>query len=40
MRGAWVTFAKDPANGLKSYQGGWYIFSLFIAQLPNLHSTY
>jgi carboxylesterase type B len=39
MRGAWATFAKDPANGLKSYQGGWYISSLFIAQLRNLHST-
>lgn len=23
MRGAWAAFAKDPANGLKNYQGGW-----------------
>jgi carboxylesterase type B len=23
MMGAWATFAKDPANGLESYQGGW-----------------
>ena len=23
MRGAWAAFAKDPVNGLNSYQGGW-----------------
>lgn len=23
MRGAWAAFAKDPANGLSNYQGGW-----------------
>jgi cholinesterase len=23
MRGAWAAFAKDPANGLNSYRGGW-----------------
>jgi cholinesterase len=23
MRGAWAAFAKDPVNGLKTYQGGW-----------------
>jgi cholinesterase len=22
-RGAWAVFAKDPANGLDNYQGGW-----------------
>ena len=23
MRGAWAAFAKDPVNGLKTYEGGW-----------------
>ena len=23
IRGAWAAFAKDPVNGLSSYQGGW-----------------
>lgn len=23
MRGAWTAFAKDPVNGLNTYQGGW-----------------
>jgi cholinesterase len=23
IQGAWTTFAKDPVNGLKSYEGGW-----------------
>jgi cholinesterase len=23
IRGAWAAFAKDPVNGLNSYQGGW-----------------
>jgi hypothetical protein len=23
MRGAWTAFAKDPANGLLRYEGGW-----------------
>jgi cholinesterase len=23
LRGAWAAFAKDPANGLKTYGGGW-----------------
>lgn len=27
IQGAWVAFARDPANGLKSYGGGWPTFS-------------
>ena len=26
MRGAWTTFAKDPANGLTTYEGGWPLY--------------
>jgi cholinesterase len=28
MGGAWAAFAKDPVNGLGTYQGGWYVFSM------------
>jgi cholinesterase len=27
MRGAWAAFAKDPVNGLNSYQGGWPMYN-------------
>jgi len=27
MRGAWAAFAKDPVNGLTSYQGGWPMYN-------------
>lgn len=27
VQGAWVTFAKDPVNGLGSYEGGWPLYN-------------
>ncbi|KAH8653152.1 Alpha/Beta hydrolase protein [Tricladium varicosporioides] len=26
IQGAWTTFAKDPVNGLKTYEGGWPVY--------------
>lgn len=26
LRGAWTTFAKDPVNGLTTYEGGWPLY--------------
>jgi carboxylesterase type B len=27
LQGAWTTFAKDPVNGLKTYEGGWPLYN-------------
>lgn len=26
LQGAWITFAKDPVNGLTTYDGGWPLY--------------
>ena len=27
MQGAWAAFAKDPVNGLMTYEGGWPLYN-------------